>query len=133
MEIRLRVESAVRDEAEELTSALHDWLREDRDVGRHARIGRLTDPGPAPGGAMSADWFGWVQLIVGSGFSTAGLVYAHKAFRASLPRHQQSVPVVIERDGTRIVLRDASPEAAARIARILSGSGDDEEASGGSS
>lgn len=133
MEIRLRVESTVRDEANELTSALHDWLREDRDVGRHARIGRLADSGGAPSGAMSADWFGWVQLIAGSGFSTAGLVYAHNAFRASLPRRQQTVSVVIEHNGTRIVLEDASPESAARIAEILSGSGDDEEAPGGSS
>lgn len=133
MEIRLRVESVVRDETQELTSALHDWLREDRDVGRHARIGRLTDSDGTPSGAMSADWFGWVQLIVGSGFSTAGLVYAHKAFRASLPRRQQSVSVVIERNGTRIALQDASPESAALIAEILSGSGDGEEASGGSS
>ncbi|QKW08320.1 hypothetical protein HUT18_20045 [Streptomyces sp. NA04227] len=119
MEIRVRVESADGAESGELTRALADWLAEDRDVGRYAEIGRIRHRETRPSGAMSADPMTWVQLLTSSGFSTAGLVYAHMAFRASLPRRQRSVPVVIECRGVRVTVRDASPETAARIAEVL--------------
>ncbi|MEU0401148.1 hypothetical protein ABZ318_13030 [Streptomyces sp. NPDC006197] len=119
MEIRLRVVSAEHDESNELTQALHDWLVEDRAVARDARISRLrSEAGHVPG-AMSGDALEWIQLLLGSGFSTAGLVYAHMAFRASLPRRRQSASVIIERGDTRITLTDASPEAAARLTELL--------------
>ncbi|MFF0435333.1 hypothetical protein ACFYU9_24295 [Streptomyces sp. NPDC004327] len=119
MQIRLLVTADGSGEDEELTQALHDWLTEDRAVGHHAEISR-SGGGPAPGsGAMSGDPSGWIQLLVGSGFSAAGLVYAHMAFRASLPRRRQDAAVLIERDGARITVTDASPETAARIVELL--------------
>ncbi|MCZ0978471.1 hypothetical protein O1L60_02315 [Streptomyces diastatochromogenes] len=111
--------SAEEEESQELTRALHDWLVEDRAVGLNARISRLRDDAGHPSGAMGGDAMDWIQLLVGSGFSTVGLVYAHMAFRASLPRRQQSVSVIIEHGDARITMTDASPEAAARLTELL--------------
>lgn len=76
MQIRLVVASDGSEqgpEDEELTQALHDWLTEDRGVGLHAEISRSGGEPGRGSGAMSGDPSGWIQLLVGSGFSAAGL------------------------------------------------------------
>ncbi|MFE8921455.1 effector-associated constant component EACC1 [Streptomyces rochei] len=112
--------------ADDLTGRFADWLVKDRSVGRHVTLTRVR-AGTADGtvvGAMSGQALEWIGLALGSGFSAAGLVYAHLNFRASLPpRQRQAARLVVEHNGVRVVIEDGSPADAARIARLL-GEGD---------
>ncbi|MFD4570830.1 hypothetical protein ACFWNK_03085 [Streptomyces sp. NPDC058417] len=102
----------------ELTASFADWLVQDRDVNRDMEIRRArrtVDDGGMSGGPVE-----WIDLVLSSGFSTAALVYSHRAFRASLPpRLRPSVRLVVEHGDSRIVIEDGTPEDAARTARAL--------------
>ncbi|MFF7251304.1 hypothetical protein ACFZBU_46505 [Embleya sp. NPDC008237] len=116
---RVRVEGGVDGEPTGLTESFADWLIEDRAVGTHADIGRVRSAAAGDGG-MSGEVVEWISFATSSGFSTAALVYAHRSFRASLPRRvRDGVRLVVERDGTTLVVEGVSADDAARIARVL--------------
>lgn len=107
------------DDGGDLTGLFADWLAEDRSVGRYVTLTRER-PGPADGG-MSGGLLEWISLGLSAGFSTAGLIYSHLNFRASLPpRRRPGARLVIEHNGLRMVIEEGSPEDAARLARLLS-------------
>ncbi|MFC7304159.1 hypothetical protein ACFQVC_08030 [Streptomyces monticola] len=108
------------DEVAELTGGFADWLAQDRGVGPHLSMSRVRSA-PADG-AMSGQLLEWISLTLGSGFSAAGLIYAHLNFRASLPpRRRRAARMVIERNGVRLVIEDGTEEETARLVRLLGG------------
>ncbi|MFB4318304.1 hypothetical protein [Actinomadura sp. 21ATH] len=114
MAITIRMDGPGADE--ELRS-LHDWLLNDPDIRRHAKISLQsaeTRPGQM-GGTLEA-----VQLVVDSGFQTASLVLGYLAWRAT----RRSKPeATIERESTRIPLSEASEETAESVAKKLDSDG----------
>ncbi|MFJ7772629.1 hypothetical protein ACIQ1J_30645 [Streptomyces sp. NPDC097107] len=120
MEFRIKVECADVEDATaaELTGEFADWLVEDRSVGAHADIRKIRPP--SSDGGMSGDAVAWIALATSSGFSVATLVYAHLAFRASLPsRLRGTTRLIVERNGVRATIEGESPEAVAQLARTL--------------
>lgn len=102
----------------ELTGRFADWLARDRSVGRHVTMTR--ERSAIADGGMSGDFLEWIGLTLGTGFSAAGLIYAHLNFRASLPPRQRSAArMVVEHNGVRLVIEEGSAEDAARLARLL--------------
>ncbi|MFI2673603.1 hypothetical protein ACH5AU_29295 [Streptomyces albidoflavus] len=102
----------------ELTGRFADWLARDRSVGRHVTMTR--ERSAVADGGMSGDFLEWIGLALGTGFSAAGLIYAHLNFRASLPPRQRSAArMVVEHNGVRLVIEEGSAEDAARLARLL--------------
>lgn len=92
---------------------LTDWLRDDEVVGDSASI--TVTSAPAKPGDMGVA-FDAIQLAVDSGFQVANLVLA-----VSLWRKARSKPpvVVIERNGTRVMLDSDDPELVARVTSAL--------------
>ena len=120
MEFRIKVECADAGEAmaAELTGDFADWLTEDRTIGAHADIRKIR-PSTSDGG-MSGELVAWIGLATTSGFSVASLVYAHLAFRASLPsRLRGTTRLIVERNGARATIESDSPEAVAQLVRAL--------------
>ncbi|MFB7853326.1 hypothetical protein ACFC34_40850 [Streptomyces sp. NPDC056053] len=102
----------------DLTGRFADWLARDRTVSRHITMTRERS-GLADGG-MSGDLLEWIGLTLSTGFSTAGLIYTHLNFRASLPpRQRPGAQMVVEHNGVRIVIEDGGAEDVARLARLL--------------
>ncbi|RCG27149.1 hypothetical protein DTL70_05525 [Streptomyces diacarni] len=126
MRLRIGDESAnacTVDGGGDLTGLFADWIAKDRAVGRYVTVTRersgLTD------GGMSGGLLEWIGLSLSAGFSTAGLIYSHLNFRASLPpRRRPGARLVVEHNGVRMVIEDGSPEDAARLARLLSATRD---------
>ncbi|MFJ8861774.1 hypothetical protein ACIRD8_25495 [Streptomyces sp. NPDC102451] len=120
LRIRIASTSSSRDgnETAELTEAFADWLAQDRSVGPYMEIRKLRTASGE--GAMSGDLADWLSLVVSSGFSTAALLYSHQAYRASLlPRLRREARLVVEHEGTRVIIESGTPEDAALIARML--------------
>ncbi|MFC9706041.1 hypothetical protein ACFTWD_35725 [Streptomyces sp. NPDC056943] len=123
MRIQIEGTRSSRDgnEAAELTEAFADWLAQDRSVGPYMEIRKIRTV--SDDGSMSGDLADWISLAVSSGFSTAALLYAHQTYRASLPaRQRQEARLVIEHEGTRVVIESGTAEEAATIARMLAAS-----------
>lgn len=109
---------SVGDGGGDLTGRFAHWLAGDRTVGRHVTMTR--ERSGTDDGGMSGDLLEWIGLALSTGFSAAGLVYAHLNFRASLPpRERSGARMVVEHDGVRIVIEDGGPEDVARLARLL--------------
>ncbi|MFI7361107.1 hypothetical protein ACIBO4_03025 [Streptomyces sp. NPDC050149] len=108
----------------EVLGTLADWLTEDRDVGGYAEIVKARRQ---TSGTMDAGLLDYIQLFTSSGFSIAGIAYAHQAWRSTLPSRRRRTSIVIERGTTRITLDDDSAETAARLIQALESSDDDSE------
>ncbi|WP_329012444.1 effector-associated constant component EACC1 [Streptomyces sp. NBC_00690] len=118
--MRIRIDSTNNDGqgTGALTEEFARWLAQDRNVGPYVEIQRMRPR--ADDGGMSGGLVEWLNLVLTSGFSAAALVYAHRSFRASQPpRMRQSVRLVVEQGGSRIVVEVGSDEDAAAIARLL--------------
>jgi len=93
--------------------SLYEWLQDDADVRRHAQIKTASanvDPGDM---SVAIDI---IELIISSGFSAANLALAYATWRDS---SNDSSEIIIEKDGARISVRDASPETVASIVETL--------------
>ncbi|MFD0689991.1 effector-associated constant component EACC1 [Actinomadura fibrosa] len=101
--------------AEELRS-FREWLRDEPDVRRHAIVtldaSEPAEPGEM-GGALDV-----VKLVIDTDFQLLNLGLAYLSWRSSRPR---PAAVTIERDGVKITLDEADPEAVARLLRTLDG------------
>ncbi|MEU0169000.1 hypothetical protein ABZ214_26700 [Streptomyces iakyrus] len=106
------------DNFERLTADFADWLTRDEHVRQHVKIRRIRPR--RPDGAMSPDWIEWINLVVSSGLSSAALVYAHKNFRASLPRRlRENVRMVIEHGDLRVEVENGTEQDVALVAEII--------------
>ncbi|MFD9369525.1 hypothetical protein ACFWA6_17795 [Streptomyces sp. NPDC060020] len=108
---------------DELRSLLR-WLGEDDAVRREAR-GRMGSDGPLPDGHMGSG-LDLLQLVVGSGLSTASLIFAVLQWQVSRRRP----PVVTVRRGayeiTLVGDEHTDPDALRRIVAALEPDGDDD-------
>lgn len=99
--------------SEDSLASFFEWLQEDVDVRRHSQM-RTLDTNAKPG-EMSAT-FDLIELIVTSGFSAANLALAYATWRDS---SSDTSEIVIEKDGARVAVQDASPETIASIIETL--------------
>ncbi|MEV8536106.1 hypothetical protein [Streptomyces sp. NPDC051211] len=124
-EFELRVDGGrVPDEGPEAElRSLLAWLSEDESTGSSAR-GRIAGERPLPAGHMGGAGFDLIQLAVGSGLSTASLVFA--VLQWQVARHRP--PEVTVRRGpyeVRLTGSEATdPETVRRIADALGGDDD---------
>ncbi|MFF0775875.1 hypothetical protein ACFYUK_43785 [Nonomuraea wenchangensis] len=110
MSIRMRFDG---DHSEQELQSLRQWLLDDPEVRRHARV-RLGGP-PVQDGEMGSA-LDVIELIVDSGFEALNFALAYVAWRATRPAKPS---VTIEHDGTKIVLADGDPETVEKIVRAL--------------
>ncbi|MCX5016389.1 hypothetical protein OG765_36295 [Streptomyces sp. NBC_00555] len=110
-------------ESEEELRSLLAWLTGDETVGREVR-GRISGERPAQEGHMSGGGFDVLQLAVGSGLSTASLVFAVLQWRQARRRPPgltvRRGPYEVRIDGAQA----ADPEALRRIVAALDGDDD---------
>ena len=111
--MRIQIRVAGQDADQELRS-LYAWLLKDSDLRRHAQASLVvTEPHPSEMGAALE----LIQLVVDGGFQALNLALAYASWRATRPSHPH---VTIERDGVKITLDDAEPDAVEAIVRGLS-------------
>jgi hypothetical protein len=110
MQIDIRMTGPDADE--DLTS-LREWLQEDQDIRRHARISlKMAEPRSGEMGTA----FEVIQLVVGGGFQALNFALAYANWRSSKPRRTQ---VTIECNGTKVSLADNDPDTVETIIRAL--------------
>ncbi|MFJ3921962.1 hypothetical protein [Streptomyces sp. NPDC090022] len=109
-----RSQSAPLETERELRS-LHQWLRDDDRVRRHAHV-EWGAAAPAPGTMGSAPEY--VLLAVESGVQLAGLALAWFTWRGTRPRPPA---VTFEHEGVTVTLDGQDPETAARLLEALTG------------
>jgi hypothetical protein len=116
------------DRAEEELRSLYDWLRDEPDVRRYARISLGTGEGK-PGG-MGGAALEVIKLVTDTAFQSASLALAVAAWRAAHRSTRGQEPeVTISRGGRQVTLTGAGPEDVARVVRALD-TGDAEEDTG---
>ena len=108
MDVRVSTQST---DLEALRS-LRDWLLNEPAIRRHGR--------PASGGSPRPDELGvvldWLSFAVGTGLTTAQLVLAITAWRASRPRPPA---ITIKTPTVTVTLDSADPEAVSGIISTL--------------
>jgi hypothetical protein len=102
------------EQAQQELGSLLAWLEDEPSVRQHADL-KLV-PSPAVPGDMSST-FEMIQLIIDSSFQIMNLAIAYAAWRDTRPSRPG---VTIERDGIKVALDDADPDAVSNIIRALS-------------
>jgi Effector Associated Constant Component 1 len=101
------------EQAQQELGSLLAWLQDEPSVRQHADL-KLLPSKPIPGDMSST--FEMIQLIIDSSFQIMSLAIAYAAWRDTRP----SKPgVTIERDGIKVILDDADPDAVSNIIRAL--------------
>ncbi|MFC6880296.1 MULTISPECIES: effector-associated constant component EACC1 [Actinomadura] len=103
--------------AEEELRSLHDWLLNEPDVRRYSRLSLRTaevKPGEM-GGALEA-----VQVMFEDSATLMNLLLAFAAWRGTRGRRRNEATIaVFERDGIKVTIENASPEAIEAAAKAL--------------
>ncbi|MER5889518.1 hypothetical protein ABT160_37320 [Streptomyces sp. NPDC001941] len=100
------------------TDEFADWLRKDPRT-RHGATVSKERTAPAAG-TMSGGLVDHINAVATVGSFAAAAVALYRDFRRSLPRGTQHDPhMIVEYGGARVLIREGTPEDAARLLRAL--------------
>lgn len=109
--MHIRIET-MADDDRGAVSDLHQWLRQDADVRRHAVV-ELVPPQQTDGtmGAVEI-----ISMVLGQGFTALNLALSYASWRTARPA---APPITITVNGGSITVEDASQETIRRIVEVL--------------